>query len=117
MLRAYEASDYSQWLWTNFLAVPAFMLALAMLVASVGMIAVATQQKRWQDPEIQARFVFLAALDMAAGWMLYMAAGNAVMSHLWTPGNVAYILAPAILAAATFIFIYRQHEKSQKVSA
>lgn len=117
MLREHEVYDCVQWLWTNFLALPAIMLTLVMLTAGFGMIVLATQEQRWRDPETHANFVFLAVLEMTVGWMLCLAAGNAMMDHPWTPGNVAFILAPAILTAAIFIAAYRRYETRQKTSA
>lgn len=107
--RAYEATGYGQWVATNYLAVPALMLASVLVVLTVAFFSVAIRHGvNRTSPELAIRLAAVLVLDALAAWVCFGVLRDASISHLVTFGNALWIGLPTLLVVFVLYGVWRQ---------
>lgn len=100
MLRANEASDYSQWAMANFFAGPILMVSAILLVLTISIIVLIHRNfKKLGVPEIAVRISLVLALDLLAVLGVARVVESVPLSHLTARFVALWIVVPALFAA------------------
>lgn len=109
-LSADDATGYSQWLITNFLAVPALTLLGMMLAGLVGAAVIVLRER--QSAMYRGRLYSFAALVAVAVFGAACFAEDVSWPHLLTIGNAVKILVPTTFVGLLLAHVAKRCESS-----
>ena len=109
-MKPHEASDYSQWLLTNYLAAPMLMFAGTMLVISIGVLVLSNKRSlNWHQSGITSRLIAIFLLDVAAVLAVWHVLEKASLPHLLSAWNVVFICSLPLFTCFLLATITRKH--------